>query len=443
MLSIREVLSIRPIIGGIEAIEEVIDQIGKKGMRPQKLIVTDPHLSGKNVKQLWKIAAKHGLSFAKLPKLNELENFQHESSVVKPIALEDLLGRPQVVLDDSAIAELIRGKYILVTGAGGTIGSELCMQVARYKPTMLVMLDNSEYNLYIIDQEIKTLYPMQQIRSILADVRLPESFEFLFSEYKFDLVFHAAALKHVPILEDNIYQAVLTNVLGTKHVADICNRYGVKEMVLISTDKAVKPISVMGVTKRLAENYCQAMGQKDDGVTIYSTVRFGNVLGSSGSVIPLFQKQIARGGPVTVTDPAVERYFMTVQEAVGLILQAASIQVERETHSAIYVLDMGEPINIDDLARQAIRLAGYEPGRDIKIEYIGLRPGEKLNEELFALPEAPISTEKSGVLLAASRKLSYNEVNQCVSELKEAVQLNQQSRVVEILTSFMVLPSGD
>lgn len=421
------------IMGGYAVIPTIIHEAKIKGLLPQKLVVSDPRLDKNELQDLLALAQSYGMTLAKLPDLSKLQDPLQDESIIRPIALEDLLGRPQVVLDYSAVEMLIKDQRVLITGAGGTIGTELVMQITQYKPSLLILIDNSEYNLYAIEQAVKNAFPYQAVKALLADVRMLETIESIFEEHSLDLVFHAAALKHVPMLENNIEQAILTNVIGTKHVADCCSRYGVSKMVMISTDKAVNPLSVMGASKRLAEDYCQTVGFLAENKTSFSTVRFGNVLGSSGSVIPLFQQQLSKGGPLTVTDPHVTRYFMTVHEAVALILQAASIPANDESHAAIYVLDMGNPIKIDDLAKQVIRLAGLEPMKDVKVEYIGLRPGEKMTEELFDKDESPISTNKPGVLLAAARKLSYNGINHHVLELKTAALSGDRGRIMDII----------
>jgi O-antigen biosynthesis protein WbqV len=324
--------------------------------------------------------------------------------------------------------KLIAGKRVLITGAGGTIGSELTRQVADLAPAQLILADNSEYNLYAIDLEIAHRNPDLARAMRLADVRDQPQIAAVFEAYRPELVFHAAALKHVPIVESHPSEGVLTNVGGSRVVADLCLAHAVDAMVLISTDKAVNPTSVMGATKRVAESYCQALDrqQADGGADHrcrFITVRFGNVLGSTGSVVPLFEKQLARGGPLTVTDPDITRYFMTTREAVELVLQASAMGViDREAAGGIFVLDMGEPVRIVDLAEQMIRLAGKRPHDDIKIEFTGLRPGEKLYEELFHDTEATQPTSNAALRLAAPRTADRKALAQSIDQLTAAAR---------------------
>jgi len=311
-------------------------------------------------------------------------------------ALPLLLPRP-AISECGPFYSSVRGKRVLVTGAGGSIGSELVLQIAGSAPAHLVMADISELNLYEIDSTISQGAPDQSQSSVILDVRDELALQSLMLSEGIDIVFHAAALKHVPLLENdhNLVEAVLTNFLGTLHVARCCHKYGA-EMVLVSTDKAVNPSSVMGCTKRLAELYVRAMAQHHDSGR-FSQVRFGNVVGSSGSVVPLFRRQIAQGGPITVTHPEMTRYMMSIKEAVGLVLDASALQHDHGGGYGLYILDMGEPVKIVDLANQLIRLSGRTPGRDIKIEYVGMRPGEKLHEELTYPWERLTPTQVQGV----------------------------------------------
>ena len=322
---------------------------------------------------------------------------------VQPIGLEDLLGRPQASPDRAAMRALINGRRVCITGAGGTIGAELARQIADDGPAHLTLVDSSEYNLYRIDLELEEAHPDLPRSAVLGDVRDPGSIAATFSSARPELVFHAAALKHVHMVENNPDEGVLTNAVGTRNVADACIVFGARLMVLVSTDKSVAPTSVMGATKRIAENYCQALTDAPAaGALRLVTVRFGNVIGSSGSVVPRFQRQIAAGGPVTVTDPDAARYFMTAWEAVQLLLQASALGA-KEKGGGIYVLDMGKPIKIVDLARQMIRLAGMTPDEDIEIVYTGLRPGERKDERLFHPGEPMLVTGTPGIFWARSR----------------------------------------
>ncbi|MGE0723813.1 MAG: UDP-N-acetylglucosamine 4,6-dehydratase family protein, partial [Alphaproteobacteria bacterium] len=315
---------------------------------------------------------------------------------------------------------------VLVTGAGGTIGSELVRQIAAFGPARLALADASEFNLYSIDLEMAERHPDLPRAAILADVRDRVRVEAMVAAEAPQLVFHAAALKHVPMVELNPVEGVLTNAIGTRHVADACRAAGVEAMVLISTDKAVNPANVMGATKRLAESYCQALDlveHRRNGGTRFVTVRFGNVLGSTGSVVPLFQRQLAQGGPLTVTHPEMTRYFMTVREAVELVLQATTIGLDRESAAGeIHVLDMGAPVRIVDLARQMIRLAGLRPDLDVAIAFTGLRPGEKLTEELFHDAEALVPTTHPAIRRAAPRTVDAAFLARGIDEIAETAR---------------------
>jgi len=314
---------------------------------------------------------------------------------IEPVKMaEDVLGRKPVHIDDSLVKQELEGKNVLVTGAGGSIGGELCRQIAELSPNKLILLDASEFALYQIEMQLKERLPYLPIRAVLGNVCDPDGMRAIFEEETPDIVFHAAAYKHVPIVELNPKSGVETNVFGTKLMADISHEFGVKKFVLISTDKAVKPTNVMGATKRVAEIYCQNLNDRSD--TAFIITRFGNVLESSGSVVPLFRRQIQKGGPVTVTHPEIRRFFMTTHEACQLVLQAASLGNGGE----IFVLDMGEPVKIVDLAEQVIRLYGFIPYVDIPIQFTGLRPGEKLYEELFYPAESLSATAHPKVLLA-------------------------------------------
>ena len=329
---------------------------------------------------------------------------------LRPVTVEDLLGRDAVILDTQLIASYIRGKTVLVTGAGGSIGSELCRQLLLHRPKRLILLDQCEYHLYQVEKQLAVIQHLE-IVSLLGDVKDAVSMKKLFSEYRPHVVFHAAAYKHVPMLEENPAEGVLNNVLGTQVISVLASRYRVEKFVLVSTDKAVNPVSVMGASKRVAEIYCQNLDDQSE--TAFITTRFGNVLGSTGSVVPLFQEQIVKGGPITVTHPNVVRFFMTISEAVGLILQAGAMGSGGE----IFVLDMGEPLRIKHLAEQMIRLSGLELDRDIQIQYTGLRPGEKLFEELFHEKEGLRVTEHSKVLLADARKVDSQWLKQQLTKL--------------------------
>jgi FlaA1/EpsC-like NDP-sugar epimerase len=427
-----------PVLGTVEDLAQVVAALDDRGERPQRLILSAQTLDGATVRRLLDLAEDLTIPLARLPRLTEFkQNLGDDTPAIEPIALEDLLGRPQAVLDRPGMRALIAGKRVLVTGAGGTIGAELVRQIAACEPARLVLLDNSEYALYSIDRELEERHSAQPRAAVIGDVRDKSRVEQVIAAERPELVFHAAALKHVPMVEANPVEGVLTNVLGTRHVAEACRAHGVRAMVMISTDKAVNPASVMGATKRLAESICQALdiveSRRASG-TRFVTVRFGNVLGSTGSVVPLFQRQLAAGGPLTVTHPEITRFFMTVREAVELVLQASVLAVKGgEERGKLFVLDMGEPVKIVDLARQMIRLAGRKPGTDIKIDFIGLRPGEKLQEELFYANEPLLPTEAAAIRLAAPRTIDYAMLSRALDELAEHAGERREERMLALL----------
>jgi len=453
----REIYRV-PILGTIDALDSVVEQLDRRGKRPQKLIITAQNLPGHQIRRLLDRADALAIPLARLPKLTDFKrNLDNPERALEPIALEDLLGRSQAVLDRDGMAQLIRSRRILVTGAGGTIGAELARQIAALSPGRLVLLDNGEFALYGIDVELRERFPGLLPVPLLRDVRDRAQIDEVVAAEKPEIVFHAAALKHLPMVEANPIEGVLTNVVGSRNVAEAARANGTSLIVMISTDKAVNPASVMGATKRLAESFCQALdlyearrrGPLSHG-TRYVTVRFGNVLGSTGSVVPLFQRQLAAGGPLTVTDPEVTRFFMTVREAVELVLQASALPSDSgasdsgapesqapDARGKIFVLDMGEPVKIVDLAQQMIRLAGLRPGRDVGIEFIGLRPGEKLHEELFHSAEPLIPTGNPAIRLAAPRTADYAMLARSIDELEENARARREERLLQLLARLV------
>ncbi|WP_208861468.1 polysaccharide biosynthesis protein [Leptospira brenneri] len=387
-----------PILGATDEIGKILTQFGVK-----KVIMTVPQPDGRVVSKLMKECESAGVDFKILPTFGEYLSGKPNITQLREVQVEDLLGRPTVDLEIESIRSYLEKKVILVTGAGGSIGSEICRQVALFKPSVLVILDAAETPLYEIDYELrKTFSDLNiDIRPVIADVKNLSRISAIFEEHRPSVVFHSAAYKHVPMMEINPSEAVLNNVMGTKNVADVCRLIGVERFVLISTDKAVNPVNVMGASKRAAEIYLQHISQNSR--TKFITVRFGNVLGSNGSVIPRFREQIKRGGPVTVTHPEVIRYFMTIPEATQLVLQAGSMG----EHGEIFLLDMGEPVRILSLAEEMIRLSGYTPHKDIAIEFSGLRPGEKLYEELLLNQEGIKKTHHPKIRIAAPLE-NYN-----------------------------------
>jgi O-antigen biosynthesis protein WbqV len=430
-----------PILGGLESLGATLERLRADQKLPATLVVTED-LDGDALSRVLDLAEREGVQVRRAPRPTALLHTDGAKRGMplldlKPVAIEDLLNRPQVALDREGMARLIQGRRVLVTGAGGTIGSELARQVAALGPEELVLIDNGEYALWQIDLELAETHPLVVRRAVMADIRDAGRLRAICEQLRPTLVFHAAALKHVPMVEDNPLEGLRTNAVGTRNVADAARAAGAEAMVLISTDKAVNPTSVMGASKRLAEMYCQgldAAGMGRGGMRCV-TVRFGNVLGSTGSVVPLFQRQLARGGPLTVTHPDMQRYFMTVREAVGLVLQAsvAGTTAEQDWRGGIFVLDMGPPVKIVDLARQIIRLAGYRPEIDVEIRFSGLRPGEKLYEELFHGREPPTPTGWPGLLMASPRFADPAIIGRAIDEMDAACRQDHPRAALGLL----------
>ena len=373
-----------------------------------------------------KFAISSGLKLLFAPEIDEMVDGKVAHSL-RNIEIEDLLMRPEIKISMEEIIANFRGKTVMVTGAAGSIGSELCRQLATFGIKELILYDNGETPMHNLRLELEEKFPELSFIPVIGDVRLLPRLDYAFRKWRPQVVFHAAAYKHVPLMEDNPCEAVLVNVVGPRNVADKCIEYDVEKMVMVSTDKAVNPTNIMGCTKRLAEIYVQSMGLameqgKKAGKTKFVTTRFGNVLGSNGSVIPRFREQIAKGGPVTVTHPEITRFFMTIPEACRLVMEAATMS----TGNQIYVFDMGESVKIDDLARRMIYLAGFKPDEDIKIEYSGLRPGEKLYEEVLSNNENTLPTDHSRIRIAKVREYDYNDASAAADELEHL------SREVEI-----------
>jgi FlaA1/EpsC-like NDP-sugar epimerase len=379
------------------------------------------------MRRIVEICEKSGVEFRTLPTLNDLGNKATRIDDMKRVVIDDLLGRDPISLEWDSIRVGLTGKRVMVTGGGGSIGSELCRQIARLNPVELIVVDNSEFALYRIDHELRSDFRDLIFHSILGDICDSATVEKVIGEFKPDMLFHAAAYKHLPILQTQVREAFRNNVIGTMRLAEAAERHGVGTFVLISTDKAVNPANIMGATKRVAEMFCQNMNSHSK--TRYITVRFGNVLNSNGSVVPLFKEQIAKGGPVTVTHPEISRYFMTISEASQLIMQAAVLGGGGE----IYVLDMGEPVKITYLAEQLIRLSGKVPGKDIQIVYTGLRPGEKLFEELFHELEPYEQTQHEKIFLAHPRQADWDNLGSALRDGEIAVKRYDTVRLKEIL----------
>jgi FlaA1/EpsC-like NDP-sugar epimerase len=438
------------VLGTIDDLGKVVERIKhSKGLTVTELAIADQKIDAVNLGLIVEMAANAGLKVSLIPDIVSSAGLQGMADPsTKPLAIKDLIGRKEIVVDLIEITKLIEGKTILVTGAGGSIGSEIARQIVTHNPKRLVISDNSEHFLYTLDTALRDEVPSLDLISRIVDVRNLERVDAVFAKYKPDIVFHAAALKHVPLVEQNINEAIKTNVLGTRNCANVAVKHGVAVFVMISTDKAVNPTNVMGVTKRAAEAYCQALDLKSE-TTKFKTVRFGNVLDSNGSVVPRFAAQIAKGGPVTVTHPNIVRYFMTIPEAVALVLYTSAIGLKApDERGKIVVLNMGEPVRIADLAERMIRLAGFKPNIDIKIDYIGLRKGEKLFEEMFA-PEEEKSMVKRDAYIVASPQIKdldiinrvFNSVeasiakenaNMAFAQLRELVpEYNAEAQIVE------------
>lgn len=398
-----------PIVGNRYDIPEMVIKYNIN-----KIIYAVPTTAGKDRKEILNICKDTGCQVQVIPGIYQMVDGKVSVSNLRPVSIEDLLGRDEVVVDNDQIHSFIEGKVVMVTGGGGSIGSELCRQIARENPKMLLIFDIYENNAYEIQQELKRKYPNVHFETLIGSVRNTNRLESIFKMYKPDIIYHAAAHKHVPLMEESPNEAIKNNVFGTYKLSKTAAEFGVKKFVLISTDKAVNPTNIMGASKRLCEMVIQMMNRKTD--TDFVAVRFGNVLGSNGSVIPLFKKQIEEGGPVTVTDPRIIRYFMTIPEAVALVLQAGLYAKGGE----IFVLDMGDPVKIDDMARNLIRLSGYEPDVDIKIKYTGLRPGEKLYEEMLMSEEGLKETPNKLIHIGEPIEMDDELFVKQLSELEKA-----------------------
>lgn len=396
----------------------------------EEIILAIPSASPKTTKEILQICNQTNCKLKILPGMYQLITEEVSVSKLKEVSIEDLLGRDSIHIDLDSVAGYVTGKTVLVTGGGGSIGSELCRQIANYNPKCLIIFDIYENNAYDIQQELKAKYPQLHLEVLIGSVRNTKRIEWVMSHYRPDVVYHAAAHKHVPLMEDSPNEAIKNNVFGTYKTARAADKYGVKRFVLISTDKAVNPTNIMGASKRLCEMVIQTFNKYSD--TEYVAVRFGNVLGSNGSVIPLFKKQMEAGGPVTVTHPDIIRYFMTIPEAVSLVLQAGAYAKGGE----IFILDMGEPVKIADLAKNLIRLSGYTLGVDMDIKYTGLRPGEKLYEELLIAEEGLQKTDND--LIYIGEPIEFDDVR-FLSELKKLEQaaIDESEKVKEIVSGIV------
>ncbi|MGE0638618.1 MAG: polysaccharide biosynthesis protein [Bacteroidia bacterium] len=397
-----------------------------KENRIARLILSPQKLSAKRKSEIIEDCLGYDIKILNVPPVSDWINGELSYRQMKGINIDDLLGREPINLNAESISKKIKGKTVLVTGAAGSIGSELAKQISSYAPKQLLLLDNAESPLYELEVELKEKLKVENFEVILCDVREQQRMEKVFSSFKIDMVFHAAAYKHVPMMEKNPAEAVSVNIQGTKIAADLAVKYGVNEFVMISTDKAVNPTNVMGASKRIAEIYTRSLSHKADNKTLFVTTRFGNVLGSNGSVIPFFKKQIESGGPITVTHPDITRFFMTIPEAVQLVLEASAMGKGGE----IFVFDMGQSVKIADLARKMIQLYKLTIDKDIKIVYTGLRPGEKLYEELLNNEENTLPTHHPQILIGKVKEYEFAQVSKDVDELIQLMETQDNQRIV-------------
>ncbi len=414
-----------PIAGGRDKITEAV-----RMYRIDEIIFAIPSASTKDRKEILEICKDTGCKLRALPGIYQLISGEVSVSKLKDVEIEDLLGREPIKINIDDIIGYVSGKVVMVTGGGGSIGSELCRQIAAHNPKQLVIVDIYENNAYEIQQELKRKYPELDLKVLIASVRNTNRMQTIFETYRPNIVYHAAAHKHVPLMEESPNEAVKNNVFGTYKTAQAAAKYGVEKFVLISTDKAVNPTNVMGATKRICEMVVQMMNEVSK--TNFVAVRFGNVLGSNGSVIPLFKKQISEGGPVTVTHPDIIRYFMTIPEAVSLVLQAGAYAKGGE----IFVLDMGEPVKIVDLAQNLIKLSGYKVGEDIEIKFTGLRPGEKMYEELLMNEEGLKKTANEMIFIGRPIEFDKDEFKAQLDKLAE-IATNESADVREMIREIV------
>lgn len=415
-----------PIVGGCESIPNIV-----KKLNIDLAIIAIPSLSSEKLRRIVTLCESAEIPFRRVPSLDDLTAGRVNISALRDISIEELLGRDAIKLDWDKITECVQNKVVLITGGGGSIGSEICRQVAVQKPKQLIIFENNEYNLYSIEMELMEKFPTLNLKALLVDVSDKNAVANYFFQYKPQLVFHAAAFKHVPMLETQIGAAIGNNIFGTYAVAIAADKYKADAFIMISTDKVVDPSNVMGASKRAAEVVCQYFNAFS--TTRFMTVRFGNVLGSTGSVVPLFRKQIEMGGPVTVTHPEMTRYFMTIPEAVQLILQAVVLGKGGE----IFILDMGEPVRINDLAAHMIRLAGKKVDEDIKIVYTGMRPGEKLTEKLVSEQEEVVGTPHPKIMQVHSQQQVEISINSILEELEQACLNYNQENMMRLLKQLV------
>jgi FlaA1/EpsC-like NDP-sugar epimerase len=417
-----------PVIGAIRDIEMVAKSVGA-----DEALIAIPSAKSQQMRRIVAHCKQSGIKFKTIPGMGELINGKVTVNAIREVAYRDLLGREAVKLEEARIGDYLHGRSVLVTGAGGSIGSELCRQICRFRPEIIVLYERAESPLYELELELKQSFQSIRILPLLADIRDRRQLEKAFEASKPQAVFHAAAYKHVPMLELQPWKAIKNNILGTRNLIDMAQRFEAERFVFVSTDKAVRPVNVMGASKRAAELLVQSQNGCRSSSTRFMIVRFGNVVGSVGSVVPLFKKQIEKGGPVTVTHLEVTRYFMTIPESCQLILQAGAMGEGGE----IFILDMGTPIKIDDMARDLIRLSGFEPDVDIKIEYIGLRPGEKLYEELITKAEGILPTSHEKIMVLRGEECDLEVVNGKIDELARLAHEQEAEKIKATLREIV------
>ena len=422
-----EVIHGLKVLGRIDNIPKIVSDY-----KVEQMIIALPSVGSSIIKKAVEIGRKAGLKKIKvIPSITEIINGETNLGDIREVQIEDLLGREPVSLDTKSIEEFIRQKSVLITGGAGSIGSELCRQVARFKPSLLVVLDQDETGIFNISKELKKRFPNLNFSPVIADIKDEEKMNEVFVNFRPNLIFHAAAYKHVPLMEAQPDEAVKNNIFGTKIICDLAIKNDAEKFIFISTDKAVNPSSAMGATKRLGEMICQVLNQVNK--TKFISVRFGNVLNSRGSVIPLFREQIKSGGPVEVTHPEMKRYFMVTAEACLLVMQAGAMGQGGE----VFVLDMGEPIRILDLAKEMIRLSGFEPDKDIPIVFTGIRPGEKLFEEILTAEEGTITTQNQKIFMARLSKVDEGKLREGLERLKVAAKKSDKDEIIRTLKELI------
>jgi len=417
-----------PVLGCINDVMRIIKKI-----KVDEVLIAIPSANAQQMRDIVTDCKESGIKFKTMPSMGELINGKVAISAIREVAYRDLLGREAVKLNEEQIGAYLKEQCVLVTGAGGSIGSELCRQICRFRPKNIILYERAESSLYEMELELKHNFGDVQVVALLADVQDKKQLEKAFDTYRPQTVFHAAAYKHVPLLELQPWKAICNNIGGTANLVEITNKFNVERFVFVSTDKAVRPANVMGASKRVAEMLIQCQNGCGVSNTRFMIVRFGNVAGSVGSVVPLFKKQIERGGPVTVTHPEITRYFMTIPESCQLILQAGAMGIGGE----IFLLDMGTPIKIDDMARDLIRLSGFEPDVDIKIDYIGLRPGEKLYEELIVEGEGVVPTSHEKIMVLKGIDCNLELLNGKIDELAKIAEDQEAERIKEKLKEIV------